>query len=63
MFEQRVNISRMLAEQERSRGRQQRAKLYDSRADESLAHAQRLRELHLNRAVVLDEHTGPPKED
>ncbi len=47
MFEQRVNISRMLAEQERSHGRQRRAELYDARADESMAHAQRLRELHL----------------
>jgi two-component system, chemotaxis family, protein-glutamate methylesterase/glutaminase len=47
MFEQRVNISRMLAEQERSHGRHRRAELYDARADESMAHAQRLRELHV----------------
>jgi two-component system, chemotaxis family, protein-glutamate methylesterase/glutaminase len=59
MFEQRVNLSRMLAEQERSQGRQKRADLYDSRADESLAHAQRLRELHLRGAAVLDEHAEP----
>jgi hypothetical protein len=51
MFEQRVNISRMMAEQERSHGRDSRAALYDSRAKESHAHAQRLRELHRRRQI------------
>jgi two-component system chemotaxis response regulator CheB len=55
MFEQRVNISRMLGEQEHARGRPQRAQLYDSRASESQRHAQTLRELHQRRRLVLDE--------
>jgi two-component system, chemotaxis family, protein-glutamate methylesterase/glutaminase len=55
MFEQRVNISRMLAQQERSQGREKRAQLYDARAEESHDHAQRLRELHLNGRAMLDE--------
>jgi two-component system chemotaxis response regulator CheB len=54
MFEQRVNISRMLAEQELAQGRAQRAKLYETRACESHRHAQTLRELHQRRAA-LDE--------
>lgn len=55
MFEQRVNISRMLAEQEHGRGRQKRAQLYESRAGESQRHAQALRELHQRRRLVLDD--------
>jgi two-component system, chemotaxis family, protein-glutamate methylesterase/glutaminase len=55
MFEQRVNISRMLGDQEHARGRPQRAQLYDSRARESQRHAQTLRELHQRRRLVLDE--------
>ena len=46
MFEQRVNITRMMAERERASGRDKRADLFDARARESQAHAQRLRELH-----------------
>jgi two-component system, chemotaxis family, protein-glutamate methylesterase/glutaminase len=46
MFEQRVNITRMMAEKERASGRDKRADLFDARAHESQAHAQRLRELH-----------------
>jgi hypothetical protein len=46
MFEQRVNITRMMAEKERAGGRDKRADLFDARARESQAHAQRLRELH-----------------
>jgi hypothetical protein len=55
MFEQRINISRMLAEQEREQGRDKRAELYESRARESQRHAQALRDLHQGRQVVLDE--------
>jgi two-component system chemotaxis response regulator CheB len=55
MFEQRVNISRMLGEQEHARGQSQRAQLYESRASESQRHAQTLRELHQRRRLVLDE--------
>ena len=55
MFEQRVNISRMLGEQEHMRGRAQRAQLYESRARESQRYAQTLRELHQRRRLVLDE--------
>jgi two-component system chemotaxis response regulator CheB len=55
MFEQRVNISRMLGEQETTRGRAQRAQLYESRARESQRYAQTLRELHQRRRLVLDE--------
>jgi two-component system chemotaxis response regulator CheB len=46
LFEQRVNISHMLAEQERAQGRTARAKLYDVRARESHEHAANLRQLH-----------------
>ena len=46
MFEQRVNITSMMAEKERASGRDKRADLFDARAGESQAHAQRLRELH-----------------
>jgi two-component system chemotaxis response regulator CheB len=55
MFEQRVNISRMLAEQERARGRAQRADLYDGRAADSRRHAQTLRALHEQRHPLLDD--------
>jgi two-component system, chemotaxis family, protein-glutamate methylesterase/glutaminase len=58
MFEQRVNISRMLAEQERARGRAQRADLYDGRAAESRRHAQMLRALHEQRHTLLDDVGG-----
>jgi two-component system chemotaxis response regulator CheB len=51
LFEQRVNISRMLANQERQQGRPQRAQLYDTRAHESQEHAANLRELHQWRAA------------
>ncbi len=51
MFEQRVNITRMMAQRERASGREKRAELFDSRANESQAHAQRLRELHHVRAT------------
>lgn len=51
MFEQRVNITRMMAERERTQGRDARASLYESRANESLQHAQRLRELHRRRTM------------
>jgi two-component system, chemotaxis family, protein-glutamate methylesterase/glutaminase len=51
MFEQRVNITRMMAEQERAQGRAARATLYESRANESFQHAQRLRELHRRRTM------------
>jgi two-component system chemotaxis response regulator CheB len=55
MFEQRFNITRMMADQERRQGRAQRAELYESRAQESRAHAQRLRELHRVRGLT---HAG-----
>jgi two-component system, chemotaxis family, protein-glutamate methylesterase/glutaminase len=55
MFEQRVNISRMLGEQEHAQGRTQRAQLYESRASESQRYAQTLRGLHERRRLVLDE--------
>ena len=55
MFEQRVNISRMLARAGTRRGRHKRAQLYESRASESQRHAQALRELHQRRRLVLDQ--------
>lgn len=63
MFEQRVNISRMLAEQERTRGREKRVQLYDVRAAESRRYARILRELHQERHLVLDEEppAGQPR--
>jgi two-component system, chemotaxis family, protein-glutamate methylesterase/glutaminase len=53
LFEQRVNIARMMGDEERQRGRQQRADLYDSRADESHRYAQTLRELQNLRQPLL----------
>jgi two-component system chemotaxis response regulator CheB len=55
MFEQRVNIARMLAEQERTRGREKGARLYETRAEEARNHAQTLRELHERRHFLLDD--------
>jgi two-component system chemotaxis response regulator CheB len=54
LFEQRVNISRMLAEQERSlgQGHEARAELYDARARESREHAGNLRQLHMVRGAL-----------
>jgi two-component system chemotaxis response regulator CheB len=52
MFEQRVNITRMMAERERAQGRDKRAALYEERAQESREHAERLRELHRRRAMA-----------
>jgi two-component system chemotaxis response regulator CheB len=45
MFEQRANISRMMAERERTHGRDRRADLHESRARESHRYAQTLCEL------------------
>lgn len=61
LFEQRVNIARMLSEQERSEGRKQRAALYDTRAQESQQHANTLRELHRLRLSMADEAEENPR--
>lgn len=55
MFEQRVNIARMLAEQERGQNRDKRAGMYDERAAEARSYAQTLRDLHERRRFLLDE--------
>lgn len=55
MFEQRANISRMLAEQERTHGRERRVNHYEGRAREAHRHATALRELHQHRRFTLDD--------
>jgi two-component system chemotaxis response regulator CheB len=55
LFEQRVNISRMMSDQERTQGREKSAQLYASRAGESHQHAQKLREFNAHRRTIAGE--------
>jgi two-component system chemotaxis response regulator CheB len=47
LFEQRANIARMMADQERARGNERRAGTFIERAAEAQRHAQKLRELQV----------------
>lgn len=52
LFEQRANIARMMSDREYGQGREQRAALHDSHAQEAHQYAQTLRELHAERGIV-----------
>jgi two-component system, chemotaxis family, protein-glutamate methylesterase/glutaminase len=60
LFEQRVNLSRMLGEQERRQGRAARAGIYEGRAQEAHEHAQRLRDLHAALSETAGEAQAKP---